>query len=62
MSPDKMDFLVGIRSALINEDKNEIQLFAGVGVVEGSQSKHEWIETKNKLKNFYQILGHSQNA
>jgi menaquinone-specific isochorismate synthase len=62
MSADKMEFLVGIRSALINEDKNEIQLFAGVGVVEGSQSEQEWIETKNKLKNFYQILGHNQNA
>lgn len=57
MTPEKMEFLVGIRSALIKEDKNEIQLFAGVGVVEGSQPTHEWIETKNKLKNFYQILG-----
>jgi|GEM_PF-1759057 len=59
MTPEKMEFLVGIRSSLINEEKNEIQLFAGVGVVEGSQSAHEWIETKNKLKNFYQILGTS---
>jgi len=42
------DFAVGIRSAVLN--KNELRIFAGCGIVEGSESLSEYNETELKMK------------
>ncbi|WBW97249.1 isochorismate synthase [Oceanirhabdus sp. W0125-5] len=47
-------FVVGIRSALI--EGNEIYAYTGCGVVEKSDCKDEYIETKNKLKTIIESL------
>ncbi|MEX0780386.1 MAG: isochorismate synthase [Balneolales bacterium] len=44
---DRCEFAVAIRSGLIR--KNNIQFFAGCGIVEDSDPKTEWEETKLKL-------------
>ncbi len=49
---DHADFCVGIRSALFQ--KNTLHVFAGAGIVADSDSKSEWLETENKMKNFYE--------
>ena len=47
---NKADFCVGIRSILIRE--NEIHLFGGAGIVEGSTPEFEWLETGRKMWQF----------
>ncbi len=52
LSPDEAYLAVGIRSALI--DKNEMHLFAGCGIVNGSDPEKEWTELDDKVKKFTQ--------
>ncbi|MDJ0589902.1 MAG: isochorismate synthase [Pleurocapsa sp. MO_226.B13] len=51
---DSAEFAVAIRSGLIH--KNKITLFAGAGIVAGSQPETEWEELENKISNFLQIV------
>lgn len=48
------DFAIGIRSALL--DRNILRIFAGAGIVSGSDPESEWFETQEKMKNFTEIF------
>lgn len=51
------DFAIGIRSALIADDR--LHVFAGAGIVAGSDPEAEWQETADKMKNFTDMMtGH----
>ncbi|MBL6989784.1 MAG: isochorismate synthase [Bacteriovoracaceae bacterium] len=54
MSANTCEFVVGIRSTLING--RDIHIYGGAGIVTGSQGSKEWIEIDNKMQNFLQIL------
>jgi len=54
ISPNASEFAVGIRSALLNED--HLTLYAGVGVVEGSDPLKEWEESQTKLSTILKIF------
>lgn len=49
-----VEFAVAIRSALIRPDR--LSLFAGAGVVEGSDPDREWVELESKIAPFVEIL------
>jgi len=51
---DWSEFVVGIRSALVKD--KEMTLFAGAGIVEGSEAKSEWQEIEHKIGNFIKII------
>ena len=55
--PDEAEFAVAIRSALVRG--NEIELFAGAGIVEGSDPDAEWEETVEKLRTIGDVIGGS---
>ena len=48
------DFALGIRSAYW--DGKTLRIFAGAGIVEGSEPEQEWLETEVKMKNFLDLL------
>ncbi|WP_076413520.1 isochorismate synthase MenF [Shewanella sp. UCD-KL12] len=48
------EFAVAIRSALI--EPGRINLFAGAGIVSGSEADAEWVELENKLTTILSIL------
>jgi len=54
ISKDYTEFAVGIRSALI--EQNKIHLFGGAGIVLGSTPEKEWEETQSKMKSFEHYL------
>lgn len=49
-SESSSDIYVGIRSALIEE--NRLHLFAGAGIVQGSVAESEWQELENKIAQY----------
>ena len=51
---DAADFAVSIRSALISSDK--IHVFAGTGIVEGSDPHKEWEELEHKISQFGELF------
>jgi isochorismate synthase EntC len=51
---DQAEFAVAIRSALLTE--NEMCVFAGAGIVQGSTPDDEWQETENKALAFLNAL------
>jgi menaquinone-specific isochorismate synthase len=51
---DNAEFAVAIRSGLI--DRNRLLLFAGAGIVCGSQSAEEWAEIENKIRHFTDLF------
>lgn len=54
---DAAEFCVGIRSGLISRDI--LALYAGAGIVPGSDPNEEWDEVENKMANFMSVLpGH----
>jgi menaquinone-specific isochorismate synthase len=53
-SQEKAEFAVGIRSALI--DGNQLHVFAGTGIVEGSQPEKEWEELEMKISSFKNLF------
>jgi menaquinone-specific isochorismate synthase len=60
---DKAEFAVAIRSGLVHE--NELYLYSGAGIVEGSNSDDEWDEIETKISGFMNALkevGESQNT
>lgn len=54
VSADQSEFSVGIRSALIS--KNNVKLYAGAGIVLGSESTLEWQELDNKISTVLALL------
>jgi len=55
ISKNESEFVVAIRSGLIKDD--QLLLYSGAGIVNGSLPESEWIETENKIDNFLKILG-----
>jgi menaquinone-specific isochorismate synthase len=51
---DWAEFVVGIRSGLVRDKK--LYVFAGAGIVKGSQAAGEWDEVENKISNFIKII------
>jgi menaquinone-specific isochorismate synthase len=51
---DDAEFAVAIRSGLI--DRNRLLLFAGAGIVRGSQAAEEWAEIENKIRHFTDLF------
>jgi menaquinone-specific isochorismate synthase len=47
LSQDAAEFAVGIRSALVNEDR--VYLYSGAGLVQGSDPQSEWEEVDQKI-------------
>jgi menaquinone-specific isochorismate synthase len=47
LSRDAAEFAVGIRSALVNE--NQVYLYSGAGLVQGSDPESEWEEVDQKI-------------
>lgn len=52
---DAAEFAVGIRSGLV--ENNQLSLFSGAGIVQGSKPEEEWQEIENKISNYLQIMG-----
>ena len=51
---DDAEFAVAIRSGLVDRDR--LLLFAGAGIVTGSQSAAEWTEIENKIRHFTDLF------
>jgi len=51
---DWAEFVVGIRSGLVRDKK--LYVFAGAGIVKGSEALSEWDEVENKISNFIKII------
>jgi len=51
---DWAEFVVGIRSALVKG--KQLSVYAGAGIVEGSEPQAEWQEIENKIGNFIKII------
>ncbi len=51
---DWAEFVVGIRSGFVNG--NTLSVYAGAGIVKGSQSFSEWDEIENKISNFIKVI------
>jgi len=51
---DETEFAVAIRSGSIDGDR--LLLFAGAGIVKGSQSEEEWAEVENKIRHFTDLF------
>ncbi len=51
---DDTEFAVAIRSGLVDGDR--LLLFAGAGIVTGSQSAEEWAEVENKIRHFTDLF------
>lgn len=56
LSPYHTDLAVGIRSCLL--EKNQVHLFAGTGIVDGSTPEKEWEELEQKLHLFKKEIFH----
>lgn len=54
LSPAEGDFAIGIRSAWLKGQL--LRVYAGAGIVAGSQAKAEWHETEAKMANFLRLL------
>ncbi|MCW8334657.1 isochorismate synthase [Vibrio paucivorans] len=54
VSQQKAEFCVAIRSALIVND--QVQLFAGAGIVPGSIAEHEWQELDKKMSTLLTLI------
>ncbi|MGR5095527.1 isochorismate synthase [Vibrio maritimus] len=54
LSHEKAEFCVAIRSALLMKD--EVQLFAGAGIVPGSVAAHEWQELDKKMSTLLSLI------
>lgn len=53
-SHQKAEFCVAIRSALVLE--NEVQLYAGAGIVPGSVAEYEWQELDKKMSTLLSLI------
>ena len=55
MGPGRFTLGVGLRSALL--DGSRARVFVGAGIVEGSESEAEWLETERKARAMLPALG-----
>ena len=55
LEEEKSEFAVGIRSALVGRGLVAL-IYAGTGVVEGSNSSLEWEELKLKTSQFTKLM------
>lgn len=55
ISKNTAEFAVAIRSAL--SLKNHLCLYAGAGILDGSNAANEWRETEDKMSNFLKLVG-----
>ncbi len=64
MGRDAAEFAVGIRSGLVQnrEDGARLSLYAGAGIVHGSEARAEWAETEGKLAPFLDLFTPAQRA
>ena len=51
---DWAEFVVGIRSGFLRSKR--LSVFAGAGIVQGSEAQSEWDEVENKISNFIKII------
>ncbi len=51
---DWSEFVVGIRSGLVKG--KEMIVYAGAGIVQGSEAQGEWQEIENKISNFIKLI------
>ena len=51
---DGSEFAVAIRSGLVQND--QLSLYAGAGIVEGSNADDEWDEIENKISGFISVF------
>ena len=51
---DCAEFVVGIRSGFLRAKR--LSVFAGAGIVQGSEANSEWDEVENKISNFIKII------
>lgn len=54
ISHQRAEFCVAIRSALVLDD--QVQLFAGAGIVPGSVAEHEWQELDKKMSTLLTLI------
>ncbi len=54
MNHDRAEFVIAIRSCLI--EGNKLHLFAGAGIVEGSDPELEWEELEHKISQFTKVF------
>ncbi|RMH82089.1 MAG: isochorismate synthase [Calditrichaeota bacterium] len=52
--PDAAEFVVGIRSGLVQGE--QLHLYTGAGIVPGSRPAREWQELETKMENFLKAL------
>ena len=57
---DSAGFAVGIRSALLVRDT--LRVYAGAGIVNGSDPEREWVELENKISGFMNALAGPDNS
>jgi len=55
IGPNRAEFAVAIRSGLIHQQ--QLALYSGAGIVEGSTPQAEWEEIEHKIVGFKTILG-----
>lgn len=55
VSQEACDFFVGIRSGLIHQ--GNLYVYAGAGIVEGSDPQEEWDEIEQKIGRFMKVFG-----
>jgi menaquinone-specific isochorismate synthase len=55
MGRDAAEFTVAIRSGLVRDD--QLALYSGAGIVDGSDPRREWLEIEQKLSDFAAVLG-----
>lgn len=55
MGRDAAEFTVAIRSGLVRND--QLALYSGAGIVNGSDPRREWVEIEQKLSDFAAVLG-----
>lgn len=54
VAKDSSEFAVAIRSALAHQRR--LSLFAGAGIVSGSEADSEWNELENKISSFVRVM------
>ena len=54
LSPDQSEFCVALRSARVQDDS--LRLYAGAGIVSGSDPEQEWQEIENKAAGLRSLL------
>ena len=54
LGKDRAEFAVGIRSALVTP--SSVDLYAGAGILDGSQAEAEWNELESKISAMMEVI------